>query len=89
MQEYKHEELIATQTGQTAQELESLSKGVSVKYALYRDVVSVQGHGAILLLQFGSTVLCVGDNGKKNSGASLEIRLFAPLSEKWAVIKWN
>ena len=60
-----------------------------MKYALYRDVVSVQGHGAILLLQFGSTVLCVGDNGNKNSGASLEIRLFAPLSEKWAVIKWN
>ena len=60
-----------------------------MKYALYRDVVSVQGHGAIVLLQFGSSVLCTGDNGKENSGASLEIRLFAPLSKKWFVIKWK
>lgn len=49
----------------------------------------VQGHGAVLLLQVGSTVLCLGDSRQNNEGATLEIRLFAPLAEKRITIKWR
>lgn len=56
---------------------------------IFKDVVTVQGHGAVLLLQVGSTVLCVGDSGQSNEGAILEIRLFAPLAEKRFTVKWR
>lgn len=58
-----------------------------MKYAIYKDVVTVQGHGAWLLFQVGSTVLCLGDSGDKNSGARLEICLFAPMAEKRFTVK--
>ena len=60
-----------------------------MKYMIFKDVVTVQGHGAVLLLQVGSTVLCVGDSGRSNEGAILEIRLFAPLAEKRFTVKWR
>ena len=60
-----------------------------MKYMIFKDVVTVQGHGAVLLLQVGSTVLCLGNSGRSNEGAILEIRLFAPLSEKRITIKWK
>lgn len=60
-----------------------------MKYAIYKDVVTVQGHGAWLLFQVGSTVLCLGDSGDKNSGARLEICLFAPMAEKRFTVKWR
>ena len=60
-----------------------------MKYAIYKDVVTVQGHGAWLLFQVGSTVLCVGDSGRSNEGAILEIRLFAPMAEKRFTVKWR
>lgn len=60
-----------------------------MKYAIFKDVVTVQGHGAVLLLQVGSTALCVGDSGRSNEGAILEIRLFAPLAEKRFTVKWR
>ena len=60
-----------------------------MKYMIFKDVVTVQGHGAVLLLQVGSTVLCVGDSGQSNEGARLEIRLFAPLAEKRFTVKWR
>lgn len=60
-----------------------------MKYMIFKDVVTVQGHGAVLLLQVGSTVLCVGDSGDRDSGARLEIRLFAPLAEKRFTVKWR
>lgn len=60
-----------------------------MKYAIYKDVVTVQGHGAWLLLQIGSTVLCLGDSGDKDSGARLEIILFAPMAEKRFTVKWR
>lgn len=48
-------------------------------YQVYKDVVTVQGHGAIGLIQLGTTVLCFGDNGQKeNNGANFELVLFAP-----------
>lgn len=60
-----------------------------MKYAIFKDVVTVQGHGAFLLLQVGSTVLCVGNSGDKDSGARLEIRLFAPMAKKRFTVKWR
>lgn len=60
-----------------------------MKYAIFKDVVTVQGHGAVLLLQVGSTVLCLGDSGRSNEGATLEIRLFAPMAEKRLTVKWR
>lgn len=60
-----------------------------MKYAIFKDVVTVQGHGAVLLLQVGSTVLCLGNSGRRNEGAILEIRLFAPMAEKRLTIKWR
>ena len=60
-----------------------------MKYAIFKDVVTVQGHGAFLLLQVGSAVLCVGDSGRSSEGATLEIRLFAPMAEKRFTIKWR
>ena len=60
-----------------------------MKYMIFKDVVMVQGHGAVLLLQIGSTALCLGDSGRTNEGAILEIRLFAPLSKKRITIKWK
>ena len=60
-----------------------------MKYMIFKDVVTVQGHGAVLLLQVGSTVLCLGDSGRSNEGAILEIRVFAPMSKKWLAIKWR
>lgn len=60
-----------------------------MKYMIFKDVVTVLGHGAVLLLQVGSTVLCLGNSGRSNEGAILEIRLFAPLSEKRITIKWK
>ena len=53
-----------------------------MKYMIFKDVVTVQGHGAVLLLQVGSTALCLGNSGRSNEGATLEIRLFAPMAEK-------
>ena len=58
-----------------------------MKYMIFKDVVTVQGHGAVLLLQVGSTVLCLGDSGRSNKGAILEVRLFAPMAKKWLAIK--
>lgn len=52
-----------------------------MKYMIFKDVVTVQGHGAVLLLQVGSTVLCLGDSGRSNKGAILEVRLFAPMAK--------
>ena len=60
-----------------------------MKYMIFKDVVTVQGHGAVLLLQVGSTVLCLGDSGRSNEGAILEVRLFAPMAKKWLAIKWR
>ena len=60
-----------------------------MKYAIFKDVVMVQGHGAILLFQIGSTVLCLGNSGRSNEGAIFEIRLFAPMAEKRFTIKWR
>jgi len=60
-----------------------------MKYAIYKDVVTVQGHGAWLLFQVGSTVLCVGDSERSNEGAILEIRLFAPMADKRFTVKWR
>lgn len=60
-----------------------------MKYMIFKDVVMVQGHGAWLLLQIGSTVLCLGDSGRTNEGAQLEIRLFAPMAKKRFTIKWK
>ena len=60
-----------------------------MKYMIFKDVVMVQGHGAVLLLQVGSTALCLGNSGRNNEGAILEIRLFTPLAEKWLTIKWK
>lgn len=65
------------------------AKNIKLKYMLFKNVVMVQGHGAVLLLQIGSNVLCVGDSGQDNKGAILEIRLFAPLAEKRLIIKWR
>lgn len=60
-----------------------------MRYMIFKDVVMVQGHGAVLLLQIGSTVLCLGNSGRNNEGAILEIRLFAPMAEKRFTIKWR
>jgi len=60
-----------------------------MKYMIFKDIVMVQGHGAVLLLQVGSTALCLGNSGQSNEGAILEIRLFAPLAEKRITIKWR
>lgn len=60
-----------------------------MKYAIFKDVVTVQGHGAVLLLQVGSTALCLGNGGRSNEGAILEIRLFAPMAEKRFTVKWR
>ena len=60
-----------------------------MKYMIFKDVVTVQGHGAVLLLQVGSTVLCLGDSHRSNEGAILEIRLFAPMAERRFTIKWR
>lgn len=60
-----------------------------MKYMIFKDIVMVQGHGAVLLLQVGSTAICLGNSGRSNEGAILEIRLFAPLTEKRITIKWR
>ena len=60
-----------------------------MKYMIFKDVVTVQAHGAVLLLQVGSTALCLGNSGRSNEGAILEIRLFAPMAEKRFTIKWR
>lgn len=60
-----------------------------MKYMIFKDVVTVQGHGAVLLLQVGSTALCLGNSGRSNEGATLEIRLFAPMAEKRFTVKWR
>ena len=60
-----------------------------MKYAIFKDIVTVQGHGAVLLLQVGSTALCLGNSGQSTEGAILEIRLFAPMAEKRFTIKWR
>lgn len=60
-----------------------------MRYMIFKDVVMVQGHGAVLLLQIGSTVLCLGNSGRSNEGAILEIRLFAPMAEKRFTVKWR
>lgn len=59
-----------------------------MKYMIFKNIVTVQGHGAVLLLQVGSTALCLGNSGRSNEGAILEIRLFAPLAKKRITIKW-
>lgn len=60
-----------------------------MKYMIFKDVVMVQGHNAWFLLQIGSTALCLGDSGRTNEGAQLEIRLFAPMTKKRFTIKWK
>jgi len=60
-----------------------------MRYMIFKNIVTVQGHGAVLLLQVGSTALCLGNSGRRNEGATVEIRLFAPLAEKRLTIKWR
>jgi len=60
-----------------------------MKYMIFKDVVTVQGHGAVVVVQVGSTALCLGNSGRGNEGAILEIRLFAPMAEKRFTVKWK
>ena len=43
-----------------------------MKYMIFKNIVMVQGHGAVLLLQVGSTALCLGNSGRSNEGAILD-----------------
>lgn len=54
----------------------------------FTDVIYVQGHGALLLFQFKTTVWCFGNRLEKNKGAKFEIRLFSPRG-KWFVFIVN
>ena len=60
-----------------------------MRYMICKGIITIQGHGAVLLLQVGSTALCLGSSGRSNAGANLEIRIFAPMAEKCLSIKWR
>lgn len=55
-----------------------------MRYQLMKNVVMCQGHSAVGLVQFGSTVFVWGNNGEKdNTGPNFQLVLFRPYSKQW------
>jgi len=61
-----------------------------MKYQIFKNIVMVQGHSAVILLQIGSVCICLGDNGDKNNcGPNWELVLFRPYSKQWFYCKFH